>query len=366
MLGLSDLAEKGLRLIGSIPDLCIKVLAHHTLFFDTNISYPGVSLHIIAPSWKILDRRLVNLSGGAGADGSDGTGFGRDGQPGKPGKNGGNFYGKGRIFHNTPGLTIQTNGGPGGKGGHGTDGSCGKDGSNGDLRLKTKQGNMYYYHDRGTDGQAGGNGGRGGHGGQGGFKGEVIIDGNREWQLVAADGPLGAHGIGGIGGTGGRHGKHCQGTLITNRSQEEKFQEVQMITGRTGERRVPVERTMQTPGWLWFVPWPGLLIKSIDALDVAFNPITYRTETFALPDLPVIETHTRTVAAEDRWQVLPGYQEDRGKAADGCDGSGLNTDGQDLPVPRKPIDKASILATYNSYHQEAKNSLSNQFVRDID
>ncbi|WP_010301139.1 hypothetical protein [Candidatus Odyssella thessalonicensis] len=356
VIGMSDLGSFDLSSIKQVD-----IMALNTFIIDKDGRYPGLSFNIIAPIWKTFNNKLIDLSGLPGANGSDALGLGQDGQPGQAGEDGGNFYGKGRIFFSLGKLTIKSNGGSGGGGGHGRDGTPGKDGKDGNPASKTKSvGNIHYFHDRGTDGQAGGNGGRGGHGGRGGFKGDVTIEGNSEWQLVAADGLMGAHGKGGKGGIGGRHGRHCQGTLVTDRVKEEEFQTVRMITGRTEVREELVERE-KLPTWVWFWPF-GQVAKVAELFEDKYYT---RQVTVDLPDLPVIDTGTRTVAAEDLWQVQPGYQGDRGKAPDGFTGSGLNTEGQPLPSARKPINKVSTLATYNSYHQAAKNSSIYEFVKEI-
>jgi GTPase SAR1 family protein len=201
----------------------------NTIFIDEDITSHGTSLSLLAPQWKVVGARRIDLSGKAGANGASGSSgtysgaSGSDGQPGFPGGNGGHFYGKGFKFADRLDqlLTVNTNGGNGGNGGRGGDGAAGADGKDGDLGKYTTHGCRQYYSDTGTNGSVGGDAGRGGVKGSGGHCGSLIIEGH-QWNTnpTPQDGKNGNDGIPGIAGAGGREGKHCQGIWVDTSSRE--------------------------------------------------------------------------------------------------------------------------------------------------
>ncbi len=220
----------------------INVYGLSTLFVDENLTSPGTSLHLLAPQWKIVGTKTINLSGKDGANGAHGSygsycgASGGAGQSGQHGGNGGHFFGKGFLFDHVNHLTVNTNGGNGGNGGDGGDGMRGADGRDGDLskvtEIKTCNitrtfggrdgvigdnvnncafftewmyeaarglyndgatnwddssrysdmhaiGTTMHYEDKGTNGGVGGNAGRGGSKGKGGYCNLSIIDGHQ-------------------------------------------------------------------------------------------------------------------------------------------------------------------------------------------
>ena len=140
---------------GQSPSV-VKVFAMHTIFLDTDLVYPRLSVVMIAPRWKItvngdIEERIIDLHGKNGevilptkaADGApvagqelDGSGkvgnHGMDGLPGNPGGNGGDFFGVCKKFYNISDckFTINVSGGNGGRGQDGGDGSNGSYGQN--------------------------------------------------------------------------------------------------------------------------------------------------------------------------------------------------------------------------------------------
>jgi hypothetical protein len=197
----------------------INVFALHTLVVDANFTSHGTDVYMIAPSWKIVGERIIDLSGLKGRDGASGLpGTGADGQPGDPGGNGGHFYGKGFIFERLPYLAVNTYGGPGGNGGDGGDGPNGIDGKNADINKVTSlyRGDLgrwwgdfiWFHNEKGEDGTPGGDGGKGGAAGMGGYGGIICIgDANGHGN----DGETGKPGKAGLGGKGGMHGKSTYG-----------------------------------------------------------------------------------------------------------------------------------------------------------
>lgn len=262
LLGSSDIQEvtRNRQDINSV-----NVVAEHTLYFDQNITIPGVHLTLEAPHWKIIDRKTINISGVAAPEynprkAENGRQIsndrplefhernGKNGDKGMTGGPGGNFTGIGQDFENLEGLTINTSGGRGGKGQEGGDGANGQNGLDGaqrrSVRKRTKgfcierskvkcvsakdyveKGakllftlNKKYreiYESRGTDGADGGNAGRGGPGGDGGQAGEVLIN-DRPPQLILLRNPggVGDPGVRGRAGQGGKHGRTYQGIYI--------------------------------------------------------------------------------------------------------------------------------------------------------
>lgn len=107
----------------------IKLLAFVKIFIDADVNQAGKELHIISPSWEIVNERSINLSGQPGesynhsASNGDKGMPGKAGEPGKPGKSAGHFFGIGDSFTNGQNLTIFVNGGMGGAGQNGGNGS---------------------------------------------------------------------------------------------------------------------------------------------------------------------------------------------------------------------------------------------------
>lgn len=116
----------------------IQIFALDKVLFDIDIERMNdgnlVHLLIIAPVWKVMGNRRLNLSGRNGANfqseasnGWSGSINGEDGMPGKPGFPGGYLYGVGNEFIGGSWLTIYTDGGNGGSG---------QDGGNGNFTVK--------------------------------------------------------------------------------------------------------------------------------------------------------------------------------------------------------------------------------------
>ncbi len=247
LVGTSDVMT---ALNGRVQPPMVHLHGLHTLWINEDIeshgtyTNPGISLSFIAPYWKIIGNRTMNLEGATGADGANGAGAGSPGVPGNAGGNGGSFYGKGKSFHNTGAFAVRTNGGRGGNGGNGARGADGPDGADGtfetiDSNKITKKvgtidspawigkqettngdywgqaaGGYYYYESQGAPGTVGGNGGPGGAAGYGGRAGTVIMDGYPAWRNPANhDSALGNPGNPGSGGTGGKHGRRYEGMV---------------------------------------------------------------------------------------------------------------------------------------------------------
>jgi hypothetical protein len=120
----------------------IDVFGLNTLFIDEDITSHGSSMHLLAPQWKVVGSRFINLSGNNGIHAPrELAPEGVDVQPGTFGSHGGHIFGKGRQFSNMSHLTISTNGGNGQNGGEGHDGRNGDDGSLKSVRAE------YYYRD---------------------------------------------------------------------------------------------------------------------------------------------------------------------------------------------------------------------------
>lgn len=111
----------------------ITIMALNTLIIDDDINKSGqkAQIIIIALTWNILGKRIINLDGKSGEryrnarNGVGGEGFpgnGADGKPGRPGGPGGNLLAIGSVFINEKDLTIQLNGGNGGPGQNGGNG----------------------------------------------------------------------------------------------------------------------------------------------------------------------------------------------------------------------------------------------------
>ena len=205
-----------------------------SFYYPVTSALKGINLTIIAPNWKIIGQRTIDLSGkegisilskasngysyenaeeddkvnmyGAGKDGTRGT----DGVPGNPGTSGGSFKGIGKKFVNLQSLTINVSGGDGGRGQDGGNGGNGTNGNSGNNKLLEEPLQICFqpprkelgfadksygegavhavrklgtfnsqfletYTSRGMDGGAGGNAGAGGAGGIGGLPGSAKI-----------------------------------------------------------------------------------------------------------------------------------------------------------------------------------------------
>jgi ankyrin repeat protein len=199
-------------------------------YYPASLILKGIDLTVIAPNWKIIDHRVIDISGkdgeahilakapnGQNMQGQEGDGSGKDGQSGtdglagKPGCSGGNFLGVGQKFCDLKNLTVNTSGGKGGAGQNGGDGGDGSNGSSGNKEWVTNRHTQclvlprkelgfadksYYgewlmhatkklvtfnsqfleiYASRGMDGGRGGDAGAGGAGGIGGLPGNIEI-----------------------------------------------------------------------------------------------------------------------------------------------------------------------------------------------
>ncbi|XP_047735425.1 uncharacterized protein LOC108672709 [Hyalella azteca] len=191
--------------IGICKRSTTEIFALNKIFIDENLNKVGekFKLVMIAPTWEVIGRRTINLSGAdapphnprKASDGEGDGGRGADGRPGLPGGPAGSFFGVGTTFLNGNMLNIVANGGNGGDGqdgGNGGNGSSGKspDSNRGyyemhDSSYKCKNGNIlghscrlyfpiiysYDEHSFRIRGEAGVGGGVGGDGGQGGLGG---------------------------------------------------------------------------------------------------------------------------------------------------------------------------------------------------
>jgi hypothetical protein len=317
LIGISDVAtalKENQRSLSRID-----VQGWNTLFIDGNLTSRGTSLSMIAPHWKVIGQRIIDLSGMDGADGISGlprtNTAGGDGQPGEPGKNGGHFYGKVKFVDalELSQLMINTNGGYGGHGAAGVDGENGKDG---DLNQVTRtepyhsryraggywsndDGSRNFYQAQGTEGTSGQNGGRGG---QGGFGGTTRIDGPQDFNLIANTGTVGVNGIPGVGGRGGTHGQHCNGQVIVNIHHRHWHD----------NGKVP--------------------------------PANY--------------------AIADRIEIARAHTGPRGSAPNGSPGEGLNVGGQQRPATQIPLNPVPIVQDFASTYQNAlADPLTSPFVK---
>ena len=250
----------------------INVFGLNTLLVDEDVTSHGTSTHLIAPQWKVVGVRSIDLSGKDGANGAHGThgsyssASGRDGQPGAPGGNGGHFWGKGFTFdHLDQLLTVNTNGGDGGNGGNGGNGADGADVRDDDpveyreVYIKEpywgkvrKYYNLYYLQ-RGFPGQPGGNAGRGGNEGKGGYSGDSILQGH-PWNAHPRNGQPRQGGTPGTPGNGGRHGRDMEGHY---NSESDKWlipRGLKSYKGYADSGRVPPPRL------------PGELVKTVEVI----------------------------------------------------------------------------------------------------
>lgn len=109
----------------------IKVFALDKILIDvdidrTNDDLSSKKLSIIAPIWKVIGNRGINLNGKDAqnywSSASDGNAYsidGVDGSPGRSGSSAGSFFGIGNEFINGKMLSINANGGDGGSGQNG-------------------------------------------------------------------------------------------------------------------------------------------------------------------------------------------------------------------------------------------------------
>jgi energy-coupling factor transporter ATP-binding protein EcfA2 len=243
----------------------IEVYAGNTVFLDEDLRdddlyLKGKNVAIIAPRWKVVGKKIIDLSGREGDKhktpkakdaepvaqhqeigivGKPGN-PGEDGLPGLPGYNGGNFFGAGKKFIGLEGLTIDVSGGKGGKG---QDGGKGSNGTNstkdGDkqavvyretkalksatecmLRDDTVHRICEEYESRGVNGGIGGSGGMGGKGGIGGYAGQILLKSSTflkpQVLLLSQEGDAGAPGDPGQGGDNDRiyYGKYVNEKVV--------------------------------------------------------------------------------------------------------------------------------------------------------
>ena len=215
----------------------INVYGLNTLFLDEDITSHGTSLHLLAPQWKVIGTRKIDLSGKNGVHGDRGLNVswissssdldprihlsGTDGQPGKPGSNGGHFYGRGFTFHNLTQFTTKTDGGNGGNGGPGGNGREGESSKTKYPQpyktVQISETEQHHYYDNGwSDAEPGGNGGRGGAKGIGGYAGDSFLD-EHPWNSAPQNGEPGVNGSPGKHGKGGMHYSYYKGITVSMR-----------------------------------------------------------------------------------------------------------------------------------------------------
>lgn len=112
----------------------IKVFALHRVIIDADIDKIGKNstIAIIAPKWRVIGKRQINLAGHNGnahdppnaMNGRTAKEDGKIGEPGLAGGSGGYFFGIGNQFENDELLEINANGGRGGPGQNGGNGKC--------------------------------------------------------------------------------------------------------------------------------------------------------------------------------------------------------------------------------------------------
>lgn len=109
----------------------IEITVLHKIFIDADVeNWNGKLLAIISPTWEIIGKRRIDLSGMKGQshdnaqapNGKENDRNGKPGKPGYPGGPGGSFFGIGDKFLNDSSLEIILNGGIGGDGQIGGDG----------------------------------------------------------------------------------------------------------------------------------------------------------------------------------------------------------------------------------------------------
>lgn len=121
-----------IRSNGKLYELCkgkkiqtLNVFVLNSVFIDA--SGDELQLTVIAPAWKVYEKRNINLNGFDGKaydppTAKPGGKGDKHGQPGNPGGPGGSFLGIGDSFFNGNNLTISANGGNGGRGQNGANG----------------------------------------------------------------------------------------------------------------------------------------------------------------------------------------------------------------------------------------------------
>ncbi|XP_018011522.1 uncharacterized protein LOC108668780 [Hyalella azteca] len=121
----------------------VEIFALNKIFIDENLNKIGekLKLTMIAPTWEVIGKRVINLSGADGqlhnstkarngsTDWENYSPRGADGMPGFHGGPAGSFFGIGTTFNNGNMLTITASGGNGGSGQHGGDGEDGREGN---------------------------------------------------------------------------------------------------------------------------------------------------------------------------------------------------------------------------------------------
>lgn len=325
LIGTSDMVK---HLAGSNIKK-VNVFGLNTLFMDQNITSLGTSLHFISPHWRVIGNKTIDLHGINGISGAHGINPGNDGRPGGPGNPAGNVFGQCVSYDGLNHLQINISGGNGGNGGNGHRGYTGSNGRDGNLGHVTRSegysrsdswiennfwgtytwthavwGTKNYYEERGTDGTAGGNGGNGGHQGFGGHHGNIKTIGfstSNLQQLIANNGSNGHNGAAGAGGSGGQHGRHCQGIKRTD------------------------------------------LHESL-TVDSRLYPIGYYDQGY----------YDRST--DDEVEECIQYQSDRGCAASGNAGVGVNGAGQQQPIAPLVLDAAainSIVQPYKAYYSQS-------------
>ncbi|XP_047739483.1 uncharacterized protein LOC125178834 [Hyalella azteca] len=257
--------------IGNCKRNTTEIFALNKIFIDKNLNKIGEKLKLvmIAPTWEVIGRRTINLSGAdapphnppKASDGEGDGGRGADGRPGLPGGPAGSFFGVGTTFLNGNRLNIVANGGHGGLGQDGGNGGPGSDGDSpsSDMKYYNSYDNNYFcdslcfgsgechgtslndfqlcylgvtakgfyckvygfvrvptlfYNDEmfeidihGKDGTPGGDGGDGGRNGYGGKSGDVMLITLGNDAGISSFNNNGSDGTMGKGGEGGAGGR---------------------------------------------------------------------------------------------------------------------------------------------------------------
>lgn len=232
----------------------IAVLALNTIFVDADIYQPSQRIIFIAPTWKIIGKRTIDLSGVdadiiENSDDNCKLNFGKNGIPGLPGGSGGVFFGIGEKFINGQNLTIIANGGKGSDGEDGCPGVKGVDGipayfhkdncnkyrqqnpssdkskvceaidEASDLTYRIFEKEFLQPAIKGGEGESGQRGGDGGKGGVGGKPGIIQLyefEENSNIVKISNVGIAGKDGDGAEGGLGGKDGDDLKVLCIRN------------------------------------------------------------------------------------------------------------------------------------------------------
>ncbi|KAF7990945.1 hypothetical protein HCN44_000750 [Aphidius gifuensis] len=245
----------------------VEIFALKKIFIDYDI-HEHFSMSIIAPTWEILSRININLSGKPGdahtqqkatSGSSVSKPHGEDGAPGLPGGPGGNFVGIGATFIDSHYLSISVDGG---RGGPGQDGGNGMDGTDDtecpdtikDANYPRKLGcrsshfaDSNRLYDQGCSAQSnfdgysidirtidtytqrvtcypkndgpfkgnGTNGGNGGKGGEGGYPGRILVIAKNNHSIYTRN-QVGNTGLNGKSGVGGNAGEKKRKLVINN------------------------------------------------------------------------------------------------------------------------------------------------------